>query len=145
MMRVLVAYGPKRGDVGGLAKMISEGLSAQGIEVDVRAAPDVWTLEPYDGVIVAGGLDHNRWHRDARWFVHRYGDQLRTLPVWLISSGPFDDTVARGMLPAVPQVERLAERIGAEGCTTLGGRPEQVRGVVLAVAADLAAVGRRAS
>jgi menaquinone-dependent protoporphyrinogen oxidase len=148
--------------------MIADGLSAHGIEADARAATDVWTLKPYTAVIVAGALYHNRWHRDARWFVRRYADQLRNLPVWLISSGPLDDSVGWGTLPPVPQVKRMAAEIGARGCMTFGGRlepdakgfpanamakqhagdwrdPEQVRGFVLYLVAELAAATRRAS
>jgi menaquinone-dependent protoporphyrinogen oxidase len=167
-MRVLVAYGSKRGGTAGLAQMIAEGLSSHGVEADARAARDVWTLKPYTAVIVAGALYHNLWHRDARWFVHRYADQLRTLPVWLVSSGPLDDSVGWGTLPPVPQVKRIGAEIGARGCVTFGGRleadakgfpaiamakkhagdwrdPEQVRGLVLVVVADLTAATRRAS
>jgi menaquinone-dependent protoporphyrinogen oxidase len=148
--------------------MIAERLFSHGIETDVRAAPDVWTLKPYAAVIVAGALYDNQWHRDARWFVHRYADQLRNLPVWLISSGPLDDSVGWGTLPRVPQVERMAAAIGARGCVTFAGRlerdakgfpasamakqhagdwrdPEQVRGFVLVVVADVAAATREAS
>jgi menaquinone-dependent protoporphyrinogen oxidase len=167
-MRVLVAYGSKRLGTAGLAQMIADDLSAHGVEAEARAARDVWTLKPYTAVIVAGALYHNRWHRDARWFVRRYADQLRTLPVWLISSGPLDDTAGWGTLPPVPQVKRIAAELGARGCITFGGRlksdaegfpasamakehsgdwrdPEQVRGFVLVVVADLAAATRRAS
>jgi menaquinone-dependent protoporphyrinogen oxidase len=168
MMRVLVAYGSTHGGTAGLAETIAAGLSAHGIEADARAAPDVWTLKPYRAVIVAGALYHNRWHRDARWFVHRYADQLRTLPVWLISSGPLDDTAGWGTLPPVPQVKRIAAQIGARGCVTFGGRlepdtkgfpanaiankhagdwrdPEHVHGFVLYLVANLTTTTRRAS
>jgi menaquinone-dependent protoporphyrinogen oxidase len=167
-MRVLVAYGSKRGGTAGLAQMIAKGLSSNGVEADARAARDVWTLKPYTAVVVAGALYHNRWHRDARWFVQRYADQLRTLPVWLVSSGPLDDSTGWGTLPPVTQVKRIGGEIGARGCVTFGGRlepdakgfpasvmakmhagdwrdPEQVRGFVLVVVADLAAATRRAS
>jgi menaquinone-dependent protoporphyrinogen oxidase len=168
MMRVLVAYGSKHGGTAGLAQMIAAGLSAHGVEADACAAREVWTLKRYSAVIVAGALQNNRWHRDARWFVHRYADQLRTLPVWLISSGPLDDSTGWGTLPPVPHVKRLGAEIGARGCITFGGRlepdakgfpagtmakkhagdwrdPEQVRGFVLVVVADLTAASRRAS
>jgi menaquinone-dependent protoporphyrinogen oxidase len=148
--------------------MIADGLRAHGIEADARAAREVSTLEPYGAVVVAGALYYNRWHRDARRFVRRFAEQLRTLPVWLISSGPLDDTAGWGTLPPVPQVRRIAAEIGARACLTFGGRlepdgrgfparamakehagdwrdPELVRGFVLVVVADLAAAERRAS
>jgi menaquinone-dependent protoporphyrinogen oxidase len=164
-MRVLVAYGSKRGGTAGLAQMIAEGLCSHGVAADARAARDVRTLEPYTAAIVAGALYNNRWHRDARSFVHRYAEQLRTLPVWLVSSGPLDDSTGWGTLPPVTQVKRIAAELGARGCVTFGGRlepaakgfpasamarkhagdwrdPEQVRGFVLVVVADLAAATR---
>jgi menaquinone-dependent protoporphyrinogen oxidase len=167
-MRVLVAYGSKHGGTAGLAEMIAAGLSSHGVEADARAARDVWTLKPYGAVIVAGALYHKRWHRDARWFVCRYAHQLRTLPVWLISSGPLDDSAGWGTLPPVHEVKRIAATIGARACVTFGGRlepdangfpagaianehagdlrdPEHVGGFVLYVVAELAATTRRAS
>jgi menaquinone-dependent protoporphyrinogen oxidase len=168
VIRVLVAYASKRGGTAGLAQMIATGLSSHGVEAEARAARDVWTLEPYGAVVVAGALYQNHWHRDARWFVHRYASELRSMPVWLISSGPLDDSAGWGSLPPVPQVKRLADSVGARGCVTFGGRlepdatgfpasamakkravdrrdPEHLRRFVLDLLAELATTTRRAS
>ena len=121
-MRALVAYGSKRGGTAGLAQMIGDALSAHGVDTDVRPAREVSTLDPYAAVVVAGALYMNRWHRDARRFVRRHADALRVRTVWLVSSGPLDDSAAAGQLPSVPTVARLAALVGARGMQTFGGR-----------------------
>jgi menaquinone-dependent protoporphyrinogen oxidase len=44
--------------------------------------------------------------------------------VWLVSRGLLDDTARATELPPIPQVARLAARIGARGQVTVGGRLE---------------------
>lgn len=121
MTRFLVAFGSKRGGTAGLAAMISDALTDAGHDVDVSAARDVTTLEGFEAVIVAGGLYANRWHRDARRFVRRHRDALGGLPVWLVSSGPLDDSAAQRDIPATPQVQKLMSSVGARGHVTFGG------------------------
>ena len=75
-----------------------------------------------DAVIVAGSLYANRWNRDARRFVRRNTAALRILPVWLISSGPLDDSAKGHTIPPTKQVAKLAARIHARGHITFGGR-----------------------
>ncbi len=75
----------------------------------------------FDAVIVAGALYANRWHHDARRFVRRNRAALGKLPVWLVSSGPLDDTAAHRDIEPTAQVRKLAARIGARGHVTFGG------------------------
>jgi len=121
-MRVLVTYGSKRGGTAGLAEMLAAALTAHGLSVDVLPATEANGVEGYDAVIVGGALYTGRWHRDARRFVKRHAQELQSLPVWLFSSGPLDDSAARNELPPVAQVERLMSWIGARGHRTFGGR-----------------------
>jgi len=122
-MHVLVVYGSKRGGTAGLAEMIGDALIAEGLLAYVRAAQKC-APDGYDAVIVAGALYASRWHRDARRFVRRNADALRDLPVWLVASGPLDDSARNGQKPPVRQVAKLIERIGARGEATFGGRLE---------------------
>jgi len=122
MTRVLVAYGSKRGGTAGLAAMIGDALTEAGTEVSVFPARDIHNLTGFDAVVVAGALYANRWHRDARRFVQRNADGLRMLPVWLVSSGPLDDSVAQRDIGPTSQVQKLIERVGARGHATFGGR-----------------------
>jgi menaquinone-dependent protoporphyrinogen oxidase len=123
-MKALVVYGSKRGGTEGLARMVGQALTEQGIDATVRSAaaraPDVAS---YDVVVVGGALYARRWHKDARRFVRRKAKALRATRVWLFSSGPLGD----GAPPAsenepVPQVRRAMDRVGAVGHATFGGR-----------------------
>lgn len=75
-----------------------------------------------DAVIVAGALYANRWHSDAWRFVRRNAEALRGLPVWLVSSGPLDDSAERHDLAPTKQVRKWADAVGARGHVTFGGR-----------------------
>ena len=123
-MRVLIAYGSTRGGTAGLASMIGDELRVRGVEAEVRAAPTVRSIEGYDAVVVAGALYASRWHRHARRFVRRHLEALRAVPVWLVSSGPLDESAREGNLPPVRQVARSAAVTAALGTTTFGGRLE---------------------
>ena len=98
-MTVLIVFGSKRGGTAGLAHMIAEALGEFNVPAVVRSA-----------------------HRDARRFVRRHEDDLRRLPVWLVSSGPLDDSATAKQIPPTSQVAKLAARIGARGHVTFGGR-----------------------
>ncbi len=122
MMQVLIAYGSKNGSTAGLARMIGEALELRDVHADVRAANSAGPVDSYDAVIVAGALYANRWHHHARRFVRRNARALRGRPVWLISSGPLDDSARSGELKPVAQVSKLAGSIDARGQVTFGGR-----------------------
>lgn len=121
-MHVLIAYGSKRGGTAGLAVMIGDALRDAGLAATASPAPTVKTLEGYDAVIVAGALYASRWHRDARRFIRRHTEALRRLPVWLVSSGPLDDSALAGDIPPVKHAAAAMSRIGARGHVTFGGR-----------------------
>jgi len=121
-MRVLIAYGSKRGGTQGLAEMVADSLRAEGHTVEVRRASEARRLEGYDAVIVGGALYAFRWHKDARRFVRRHADELGKLPVFFFSSGPLDDSAAERDIPPVKGVQALIDRVGAQGHVTFGGR-----------------------
>jgi len=123
-MRVLIAYGSKRGGTAGLAEMIGDELTEAGLQTVVKPAREVKLLDGFDAVVVAGALYAFRWHRDARHFVRRHAKTLRERPVWLVSSGPLDDSAVAKEIPPVKQVARAMSKIGARGHVTFGGRLE---------------------
>ena len=120
-MRILVVHGSKRGGTAGLADMIGAALTSLGHEVTVEAARSVKTLPAVGAVIVAGGIYAGRWHGDARWFVKHHATALTALPVWLVGSGPLDDTAETGTFKLGSSVLDLAARIGARGTEAFGG------------------------
>ena len=123
-MRVLIAYGSKRGGTAGLATMIGDDLTDAGFDTVVKPAREVKAIDDFDAVVVAGALYASRWHRDARRFVRRHAAALQEKPVWFVSSGPLDDSAAQGDIPPIKQVAAAMSKIGARGQTTFGGRLE---------------------
>lgn len=121
-MRVLITWGSKRGGTEGIARMLGDALSQEGLDVDVVPSREAMRTTGFDAAIVGGALYANRWHRAARRFVTRREKVLRSVPVWFFSSGPLDDTAARSVIPPTRQVENLMERVGAQGHVTFGGR-----------------------
>jgi menaquinone-dependent protoporphyrinogen oxidase len=123
-MRILVAYGSKRGGTAGLAAQVGDALGSRGFSVDVRAAADVSDADVlhYHAVVVGGALYMNLWHRHARGFVQRNVTALRRRPVWFFSSGPLDGTARTKVVPPTRAVQRLMGRVGALGHVTFGGR-----------------------
>ena len=122
MSRALVVYGSKRGGTAGLAQMIGAELRQHGWEVVVQDAAQPADLRGTDLVVIGGALYMNRWHKAARSFARRREPALRTVPVWLFSSGPLDQTARSGDIAAVPQVQEIARRLEARGHMTFGGR-----------------------
>jgi len=123
-MRVLVTWGSKRGGTAGIGRILGEALLARGVEVVAVPADRVPAFARFDAAIVGGALYANRWPHDVRRFVNRHVEELRKLPVWFFSSGPLDDSADRMDIPPAPQVAVLAERVGAKGHVTFGGRLE---------------------
>jgi menaquinone-dependent protoporphyrinogen oxidase len=121
-MRVLIAYGSKRGGTAGLAGMIGDQFTALGMQASVLPAREVQTLDGIDAVVIAGALYANRWHRDARRLARRQGEALRARPVWLVASGPLDDSAGAGAIAPVKHVRSVMAKIGARGQVTFGGR-----------------------
>lgn len=120
--RVLVAYGSRHGATAGIAEWVAEGLRAAGLVVDVSPAAAVRSVAPYDAVVLGGALYINRWHGDARSFARRHAAALRERPLWVFSSGPLDSSADERVIPPVPGVAKVVERLGARGHATFGGR-----------------------
>lgn len=123
-MQVLVAYGSKRGGTAGVAEMIGEELESMGVRSSVVSAREVRGIEEFDAVVLAGALYAFRWHRDARRFARRFAPALRVRAVWLVSSGPLDDSATTKEIPPVRQVASVMAATGARGHFTVGGRLE---------------------
>jgi menaquinone-dependent protoporphyrinogen oxidase len=121
---ILVAYGSTYGSTAEIAEHIGEVMAKEGATVQVRPAAEVDDLGPYDAVVLGGGLYAGRWQRDARRFARRHRKALTRLPVWLFSSGPLDASASERDIPPARGVRRVADRIGARGHVTFGGRLE---------------------
>lgn len=123
-MHVLVTWGTKRGGTEGIGHILADTLKASGHSVTAASADKVGSLKDFDAVIVGGALYANRWPGNVRRFVARHVDALRKKPVWFFSSGPLDDSADRKDISPTAEVAVLAERVGAKGHVTFGGRLE---------------------
>ncbi len=104
--------------------MIGDEFTALGLQTSVQPARKVRRLDGYDALVIAGALYANRWHRDTRRFARRHAKALRERPVWLVASGPLDESAVAGDIPPVKQVASVMAKIGARGQVTFGGRLE---------------------
>jgi menaquinone-dependent protoporphyrinogen oxidase len=123
--KVLVAYGTTNGSTAQIAEAVAEVLSKEGLTAEARPAGSVSTLEPYDAVVVGGGLYAGRWHKDARRFVRRHRGELAERPLWLFSSGPLDASASERDIPPVPGVRKAMDRLDAREHVTFGGCLEE--------------------
>ena len=121
-MRVLVAYGSKRGGTRGIAWELHDALVERGLDVDVASVDDVRVVGTYDAAVIGSSLYAMRWRPSVRRFVKRNAETLRAMPVWLFSSGPLDASATEKEIPAVRAAQDAAARIGARGHFTFGGR-----------------------
>ncbi len=128
---VLVAYASRHHGTQEMAAEIADALRAAGFEVDLRAAADVPTIEPYGAVIVGSAVYMFHWEIPALELIRRDRLALAQRKVWLFSSGPVGDGKSTRHPETVPHpdgVDQLADEIGARGCAMFGGRVDPQQG-----------------
>jgi menaquinone-dependent protoporphyrinogen oxidase len=108
-MRILVVAASRHAATAEIASRIggtlADRLAARGIpaEIHVRHAEEVGHLEGYDAVVFGSAVYEGRWLKPARDLARRQAAQLRSVPLWLFSSGPVGDPrVADAAPPSVP-------------------------------------------
>lgn len=120
--RVLVAFASKHGSTREIAEVIGEVIAGAGLTVDVLPVDAVVSVRRYDAVVIGSAVYTGRWMGDARAFVEGRILDLARRPVWLFSSGPVDESAYDGDVPPVRSVAAVADRLGARGHATFGGR-----------------------
>jgi len=110
-MRVLVAAASKHGSTSEIAQAIATELTAHGLQAESRDVAAVPTLDGYDAVVLGSAVYVGKWMSEAKAFVEANAERLRTLPVWLFSSGPLGETPMPNEDPA--DIPALMEASGA--------------------------------
>jgi len=129
--RILVAYATKSGSTREVAEAVAATLGADGADVDCIPARAVETVDPYDSVVLGGGLYTGRLHKEAQRFLHDHRAELARLPFAVFAMGPdelTEEKVAQSRrqldhaLAKVPEVRPVA-------ITIFGGvvNPEKLR------------------
>jgi menaquinone-dependent protoporphyrinogen oxidase len=85
---ILVAYATKRGSTREVAEAIAGMLREDGLDVELRAAPDVDDVSAYDGVVLGGAIYMGRWHADARRFLRHHGAAMSRTTLAVFGMGP---------------------------------------------------------
>jgi menaquinone-dependent protoporphyrinogen oxidase len=91
MASVLVAYATRYGSTREVAERVGEKLRGQGLEVEVRPAREVKSLDGYDAVVFGGALYMFRLIREGRRFFSRHRDRLSRMPLAVFGMGPIED------------------------------------------------------
>lgn len=119
-MRILVCAASRHEATNEVAKAIADTLERAGNEVEVRRPEQVGHLTGFDAVVLGSAIYAGRWLKPARDLVERTSGRMRTLPVWLFSTGPIGDP----LMPTEPpvDVEPMIEQSGAREHRLFGGR-----------------------
>jgi len=126
-MRILVAVATRHGATQGIADSIGEVLREHGLDTTVAPVEAISSVSEYGAVVLGSGVYAGHWLKSARQFAAAHLDVLGTRRTWLFSSGPIGPAGAAPGLDEpdpVTDARKLAERIGARGVRTFGGRLE---------------------
>lgn len=139
-MRVLVSAASKHGSTREIASVIAQAFERAGLECDVVEPADVKDVSVYDAVVVGSAVYIGQWLPEARGLVDRLADQLRSVPVWLFSSGLADQPSKRGN--SAPATTARMETLGARGHRHFPGKLDVLVLSLAERAAILAARGK---
>lgn len=129
-MAVLVAYASKRGSTAEIAETVAATLRRNGLDVSLRPADEVGSIDSYDAVVLGSAVYMKRWRGDARHFLKRHRKALRQVPFWVFSSGPVGDPANDNPAWAEPpKIVEKVEELGGRDHVVFGGRlPSEPRG-----------------
>ena len=94
--KILLAYATTHGSTREIADAVAATLRAQSLDVDVRPAKEIRTLEGYRAVILGAPMYMFRLHGDARRFLSRHRAALSSgLPLAIFAGGPYGQDIAK--------------------------------------------------
>ena len=124
-MKVLVCAASKHGATTEIAAEIGAALAAIGVEAVVLAPDEVTSLEGYDAAVIGSAIYVGHWLEPARTLVERHQEALRTIAVWLFSSGPVGDPPKPVEEPV--DAQPLVRLVGARGHRVFAGEVDRAR------------------
>jgi menaquinone-dependent protoporphyrinogen oxidase len=122
MAPVLVAYATKHSSTAEIAERIAAAMREAGRAAEARPASEVDDLSGYGAVVLGSAVYAKRWQRDARVFARRHAGELKDMPVWLFSSGPFGAPEDHPTAPTPPVADKLVKQLDAHEHVMFGGR-----------------------
>lgn len=124
-MKVLVCAASKHGATTEIAAEIGAALSALGVEAVVLAPDEVQSIHGYDAAVIGSAVYVGRWLEPAKTLVEHHQEELRTMPVWLFSSGPVGEPPKPVEDPV--DAQPLVELVGARGHRVFAGEVDRSR------------------
>jgi menaquinone-dependent protoporphyrinogen oxidase len=133
---MLVAYGTRYGSTREVAETVATTLEEQGVEVDVKLAREVRSLDGYHAVVLGTPLHMGALHKDVRALLEKNQAALEHTPFALFALGPIkaDDGIdgsraqlidALAKLP-VPTPASTTVFVGAYDPARLGFRDKMI-------------------
>lgn len=119
-MRVLLAVASKHGSTQGIARTIAVELLGAGFDVEIYDAESAPGTGGFDAAVIGSAVYMGRWMAEAREYVELHHRELRTLPVWLFSSGPIGD--AQPSIGESADIPNMIELTNARSHRTFGGK-----------------------
>jgi menaquinone-dependent protoporphyrinogen oxidase len=87
-MTTLVTYASRHGATRGIAERIAAVLERNRVEVTLKPAAEVDSVDRYDAFVIGSAVYMGGWLGEATTFVRRHADTIAKHPVWLFGSGP---------------------------------------------------------
>lgn len=119
-MKVLLAYASRYGSTREIAEAIVEVFGWSNLPADLKDVRDVDSIDEYNAVILGSAIYMGQWMKEARQFVDRFEDDLKSRPVWIFTSGPIGDDPFPKEDP--PETPAMMERTGAQEYRSFSGR-----------------------
>ena len=119
-MRILITAASRHEATTEVAKVIADTIERAGIEVETRRPEEVGHLGRYDAVVLGSAVYAGRWLSPAKELIERTSSRMRTMPVWLFSTGPVGDPLKPDAPPA--DVAPMIALSGAREHRLFGGR-----------------------
>jgi menaquinone-dependent protoporphyrinogen oxidase len=88
---VLVAYATRYGSTQEVAEAVAATLRTRGLEVHLRPAREVRSLEGYSAVVLGTAIYIFCLRKDARRFLTRHREALSMRPIAIFALGPFNN------------------------------------------------------
>ncbi len=122
--KILIAHASKYGATTEIAEKIGEVLRQAGLQVDVLPAEEIYSLDPYQAVVLGSAVYAGQWRKEAVLLLESFEQTLSRLPVWFFSSGPTGEGDPMELMKGwdFPEAqEPLAERIHPRGIAFFHG------------------------
>jgi menaquinone-dependent protoporphyrinogen oxidase len=120
-MRILLTIASKHGSTEEIAELVARVIRERGHEIDLLPPSRVVDPAAYEAVVAGSAVYAGNWLPAAKEFLERHAEVLRSVPLWLFSSGPVGapEPKPAGDPSGIPE---LAASLGARGHVVFAGR-----------------------